>query len=116
MPERVDQSQDLQIICNAKIVARLIGRDVTGIDADDDFCLVLQLLQKFDLCILIKSRKNSHSVLIVNQLTAEFQIQPFCISPVNPFQNKLRLLFYVFLCVKTFFQHDSSHCNLILTA
>ena len=114
--ERVNEPQNLQVVGDAKIMARLVGRNIASINTDDDFYLFLQLLQELDLRIFIKSWKNSHGVFVVNQFAAEFKIQPLCISLVNPLQNKLRLFLYVFLRIKTFFQHDSSHCNFILTA
>ena len=72
----VDQPKDLQIVGDPEIMACLTGGDIAGVDADDDLRLVLQPLQQLDLGVLIEARQHSGRVLVMHQLTAEFQIQP----------------------------------------
>ena len=49
----------------------------------------------FDLCVFVEPGENSHGVLVVNQLAAEFEVKSFTVLVVYAFQNVLGLLFDV---------------------
>ena len=74
--ERVYQAHDFKIVCDAEVLAGLALYDVPRVDADDYLRLVFHSLQELDLGVLVKAREHSHSMLILYQLAAEFQIEP----------------------------------------
>ena len=104
LSENIYKSENLQIIGDSEILACLAVDDVPGIYAYYDFRLILHLLQKLYLCVFIKSREHSHSMLVVNQLAAEFQIQSLSPAAVYPLQDILRL-FFIFLPIFILFYH-----------
>ena len=75
-PELVYQSHDFQVVCYAEVLPALALDDISCIDADDYLRLIAHPLQEFDLGVFVKSRKHSHGVLVLNQLAAEFQVEP----------------------------------------
>ena len=72
--EYMDQAQYIQIVCNAQIVADLVLCDISGIDGDDDLCLVSQLHEHAELAVRLEARKYTGCMVIIVQLAAKFQI------------------------------------------
>ena len=105
LAEDVDQAQHFQIISDAEVLPRLAVDDVAGIDADDDFRLLLHALQQLDLRVFIKARQYAHRMLVMHQLAAELQIQPFTAARIDSFQNIFGLFLDIFVCIKTYFSH-----------
>ena len=112
--EGIDQPHNFQIVCNAEIVSGLAGDDIACVYTDDDFRFVLQSLQQLYLGVLIKAGQNPHGMFVVNQLSAEFQIEPFRVAVIDSLQDVLRLLFNIFLRIKTYFVHSSSSSILFI--
>ena len=110
LSEHVDEPENLQVICDAEIGPGLVGCYVPGVDTYYDFRLILHLLKELYLGVLVKPRENSHGMLVLNQLAAEFQIQSLSPAAVYPLQDILRLFFNVLLCTETCF-HLSSIIN-----
>ena len=79
--ENIEKPQHFQVICYPEILSGLACGDVAGVDAHDDLRMILQPLEKFDLGVLVKARKNSHGMLVFNQLAAEFQVEPAFAAP-----------------------------------
>ena len=72
--EFLNQTKNVYIIGDSQIVADFIFFNVSGIDGNDDLCLVGKLKQHLQLAVRSKARKDSGSVIVVKQLSAEFQI------------------------------------------
>ena len=72
--EYTDQAQYIQIVCNAQIVADLVFCDISGIDRDDDLCLISQLHEHAELAVRFEARKHAGCMVIIVKLSAEFQI------------------------------------------
>ena len=90
-PVNIDEPQDFKVIGNAEILTRLGVDDVSGVNADNDLRLIFHLFKELDLGVFIKARKYTHSVLVMYKFSSEFQIQPFTVLMVDPFQNVLGL-------------------------
>ena len=73
--ERVDKTQHVRFIGYAEVAAYFVVFDVAGADDHDDFRLLFQLEQHFQLAVRQKARQNTACVVIVEQLAAEFEIQ-----------------------------------------
>ena len=99
----INQAKHIHIISNAKVTADLIALNIPGIDADNNFCLIFKLLKQFDLCVFVKTGKDSLGVEIVNQFTTKFKVEFVVI--VYPFQNILGLLFDVLFVIKSDFHN-----------
>ena len=53
--EYVDQAGDIRIIGDAQITAAFVLLDIVRVDGDDDFCLILERKQHFNLVIRLKT-------------------------------------------------------------
>ena len=74
-PEDVDQPQHVLVIRDAQIAPDLVFLNVRGIDGNDDFHILLELLEHPDLAVRRKARQHPGCVKIIKELAAEFQIQ-----------------------------------------
>ena len=72
--EYMDQAQYIQIVCNAQIVANLVLCDISGIDGDDDLCLVRSCMSMRSLLSGSEARKYTGCMVIIVQFAAKFQI------------------------------------------
>ena len=105
LSEYVDQSQNFQIICNSEVLSGLAVDDVAGVNADNDFRLILHFFQKLNLSILIKSRKHAHCMLVMDEFSSELQVQSLTVACIYSLQNILGLLLYIFFRIKAHFVH-----------
>ena len=74
LAEYIYEPEHLQIVGYAKILTRLAVDYISRINADDDLGLIFEPFKKFYLGVFVKAGKNSHSVFVMYQLAAEFQI------------------------------------------
>ena len=98
--EHIDEPQHIHIIGDAQIAAELVLFDVTGIDDDYYFYLFLHLQQHPQLAVRLKARQYPGCMIIIVQLSAEFQIQ-FASKFGNALPDMLRLHAKIFVIVKT---------------
>ena len=74
-PERVDKPQHVEVVGNAEVAAYLVLFESFRADDNDDFRLFLEVKQHFELAVGLKSRQNSRSVIVVEQLAAKLEVQ-----------------------------------------
>ena len=104
-PEGIDQTQHFQIVGDAQVPPDLVLFQVTGIDGDDDLCLIPELEKHLHLAVGGKTGQYPGSMEIVKQLAAEFQIE-LAAELSDPLLDVFRLHFEVFFVVKSDF-----HCR-----
>ena len=104
-PEDIDQPQHVAVVCNAQVAPDLVFLNVPGVDGDDNLCLVPQLLQHAQLAVRLEAGQHPGGVVVVKQLSAEFQIQ---LAPElgNPVPDVLGLHLKIALVVKTDFRQN----------
>ena len=73
--ECVDQTQDIDIIGDTQIRADFVLLDVASRDGDDDFSLIGHLREHAHLAVGCEAGQNAGSVVVVEQLAAELQIE-----------------------------------------
>ena len=72
--ECVNQPQYVHVVSDAQIAAHFIFLNIPCIDDNDDFRVLLQLLEHIDFAVRLVARQYPCRVVIVEQLAAEFQI------------------------------------------
>ena len=105
--EYVDQARNIRIIGDAQITAAFVLLDIVRVDGDDDFCLILERKQHFNLVIRLKTGQYARRVIIVKQLAAKLQIE-LAAKLRDTLTNMLRLQLDVLLAVKTDLIHGFS--------
>ena len=85
--EHVDEPHDFKIIGDTEVLTGLVGKDIARIDTDDDLGVIFHLGKQLDLGILVKARQDAGSMLVLNQLASELQVEPFPVTFVDTFQN-----------------------------
>ena len=73
--EGVDQPQHVRVIGDAQIAPHFAFFDVVGVDGDDQLGLILQIQQHPHLAVRQKAGKHPGSVIIVEELAAEFHVE-----------------------------------------
>ncbi len=69
------EAQHVHVIGDAQIAPDLVLFDGVGTDDDDDLGLVLELLQHLELIVGSKTGKDAGSMVVIEELSSEFQIQ-----------------------------------------
>ena len=119
--ESVNKPENVKIVCNAKVASYLVLLNVGSIYDNNNFSLILELHEHFNLAVGCKAREDSRRMVIVEELAAEFKIE-LAAELVNSFSYMLRLHLNIFFVIKSdFFQHQHlKNCNIrfiiILTA
>ena len=101
----VDEAQHVQIVGDAVVAAHLAADDVLGADDDDDLGLLLELQKHLQLGVRLKAGQHAGSVVIVEQLAAEFQIQ-LIVKLLDALADMLRLHRKIFVVVKSYFHRS----------
>ena len=57
--EGIDETQDIHVVCDAEVSPHLVLLYIPGIDCDDDFGFVLQLLEHADLTVRFEPLQHS---------------------------------------------------------
>ncbi len=71
----LDEAEHIFVIGDAQIAPNLVFFDVGGVDGNDDFHVLLELLKHTDLAVRLKARQYPGGVIVVKELSAEFQIE-----------------------------------------
>ena len=104
--EFIHQPQNIQIIGDAQVAPQLIFFNIASIDDNDHFHLMPQLEQHPQLAIGLEAGQHAGGMIIVKQLTAEFQIQ-FTAELRDPVTDMLGLHAQVLVVIKPdFVCHD----------
>ena len=103
--EGIDEAQDIQIVGDTQVAAALVLFDGISADDNDDLRGVLHLQQHFHLAIRRKPRQHAGSVVIIKELTAEFQVQ-LTAKLTDALPDLIRLHLQVFFIIKADFEHD----------
>ena len=98
--ELVDQTEHVTVIGDAEVAADFVFLNIGCGNRHYDLSLVGELHQHAQFGIRCKARKNAGCVEIVEQLSAEFQIQ-LVVKLVDAVADMLRLHFQVLLIVKS---------------
>ena len=98
----VDEAQNIEVVGDAVVAAHLVADDVLRADDDDDLGLILQLQQHLQLRVRLETGQHAGGVVVIEQLSAEFQIQ-LVVELRDPLADVLRLHLKVFVVVKSFF-------------
>jgi hypothetical protein len=73
--EYVDEAERIEIVGDAKVAAALILFDVACGDDDHDLCAIAKLIEHLDLAVGMKSGEYTGSMIVVEELAAEFKIK-----------------------------------------
>ena len=79
LSEVVNEFENFSVVGYAEILSGFISFDIAGVNADNNFKVVFKLGQKFDFCVFVKTGENTFSVLVINQLPAEFYVEPLTV-------------------------------------
>ncbi len=90
VPELADQTQDVGVISDSQISAYFISLNVFCGNGDDDLRAVSQLYQHLQLRIRTKTGQDPGSMIIIEELASEFQIQ-FSSEMFNSLLDMFRL-------------------------
>ena len=96
------QTQHVQIIGQAEVMTHLVIFNIVGIYGNNHFCLVCQLQEHLQLTVRSKARQHAGSMIIIEQLAAEFQIKLIA-KFTNALSDMLRLHGQIFLIIKAYF-------------
>ena len=97
--EGVDQPQHVRVIGDAQIAPHFAFFDVVGVDGNDQLGLILQIQQHPDLAVWQKSGKHPGSMVIIEELAAEFHVE-LAAESVDALADALGLHGRVFVIVK----------------
>ena len=86
--------------------------NITGVNAEDYFSVILEFLEEANLDVGVIAGQYARRVKVVQQLSAEFKIQP-TVKLLHPVTDACRLFRYIQLIVKTLCHVCSSPDNLI---
>ena len=98
--EDVQQAQHVLVVGDAQVSAHLVLLDVVGVDGDDDLNVGGHLLQHADLAVGLETRKHARGVVVVEQLSAEFQVQ-LAAELADSLANMLGLQCQVLVVIET---------------
>ena len=100
--ELVDQTEHVAVIGDAEVTADFVFLNIGCGNCHYNLCLVGELHQHAQFRVRCKARQNAGCVEIVEQLSAEFQIQ-LVVKLVDAVADVLGLHFQVFFIVKSNF-------------
>ncbi len=102
--ERVNQAEHVLVVGNAEVAADLVLFDVTRINGDNDFGLVLDFFEHADFTVGRKARQHAGCVMVIEQFSAKFQVK-FSAEFRDALGNFFGLRLEVRFVIKTYFKH-----------
>ena len=100
LAEGFRQAEHFQVIGQPEVAAGFVGFQRACGDGDDDFCLILELEQHFELAVRLEAGQDSGSVIVVEKLTSEFQIE-LVAEHGNPLADMFGLHLQILLIIKS---------------
>ena len=73
--EEVHEAQDVLVIGDAQVAARLVALDVVGVDGDDDLDLAREALKHAELDVRLKAGQDTARVVIIKELAAKLEVE-----------------------------------------
>ena len=98
--EDVDEAEGVLLVGDGEVGADLAALQVTGIEADDDLDVFLDVLQHRDLVIRREAGQDAGGVVVVEELAAHFEVE-FPTDLLAPLVDVLGLELDVLLAVET---------------
>ena len=105
IPENADQPDHIPVVGNAQVTPDLIFLNIVGVDGDDHLHLLLQCQQHLQLAVRLEAGQYPGGMIVVIQLTAEFQIQ-LAAELGNAVSDMLRLGLNIQVVIVTDCLHD----------
>ena len=93
-------TQKIHLIADSEIGTDLGFFNTAGTDAENDLRFIPHFTEQADLGILLEPGQHPRRMVVVKQLSAEFQIQ-FAVESRDPLQYMVLLLLHVQVIVKT---------------
>src|SRR5699024_10637423 len=100
LPVRLDQAENIRIICDAEISADLIFLNIFCADRDHDLSLAAQFLEKAELAVRSEAGQDSGRVVIIEKLASELKIE-LIVELADPVTDVFRLHLQIFFVIKT---------------
>ena len=94
------EAQDIYVIGDAQVAADLVLFNGRSVNDDHDLGLILELLQHLQLVVRRESGQDTGGVIIIEQLTSEFQVQLAELG--HPLLNVLGLKAEIFVGIKSY--------------
>ena len=98
--ERVNQTQDIFVVGDAQVAPHFARFNMRGVDGNDNFHVVFELLQHTDFAVGLKAGKNARGMEVIKELAAELQIK-FSAELGDSMTNLFRLHRKILLIIKT---------------
>jgi len=95
----IDELQRVGIVGDPEVGPHLLAFDVAGINAEDDFDLVTELLQQTHLHVGVETRQDARRVKVEQELAPELQIE-LVVETLDPFQDSGRLFRKILVVVE----------------
>ena len=73
--EYVEQSENIEVVCNAEVASDFVFLNIVGVDYNYNFGFVLELHKHLELGVGFEPGKNTGSVIVVKELSAELEIK-----------------------------------------
>ena len=105
--KNVHEAQHVVVISDSEVAANFALLNVGGVDGDNDFHVLLELLKHTELAVRLEAGQDAGRVIIVKELAAELQIE-LAAETRNALFDLFRLNSQVFLIVKAEFIHAFS--------
>ena len=102
--EFINQTKDLLVVGNAKVTTSLRVLDIAGINSNNHFDLIFELLKELDFIVRFITRKDAGSVEIFQHLTTKLQVE-LAVKLVNALQNMVALQIQILFRTKSLFLH-----------
>ena len=107
--ENIDKANDVRVVGNSKVAAVLILHDIVCVNDDKNFRNRAELQQHFDFTVGLKTGQNAGRVVVVEELTAEFEVE-LVAERVDAFLDFFRLQRQILLVIEPDFVHKLLLC------
>ena len=98
--ENIEQTQHVFVVGDAQVAAHLVFLDIVGVDRDDDFHVVGELLEHANFAVRLEAWQNAACVVVVKELSAELEVQ-LSAKLADALTNMFRLQGDIFVIVET---------------
>ena len=102
--ELINQTKDLLVVGDAKVTTSLRMLDIAGINSNNHFDLIFELLKELDFIVRFITREDTGSMEIFQHLTTKLQVE-LAVKLVNTLQNMVALQIQILFRTKSLFLH-----------